>query len=321
MLQLFHSIFSVARHEPAPYPPELIERAIERTVDGTDPRQRALSGYQKKLRGAVIHALDHVVSLVDSLPAPLALSAGHYVTDPELCAYFASVEHLHELLAREPTLNAWHRSAAGRGAEPIVALLLMEQHERQVFGVALEGDRLRHDVAQTTISFARHRLVDPTGTENETRRLLKRRAFDHLLTLALGRLAASQLQCEERQHERALLRRKLTAFEAGRWGGFDHPSDAAPGDPAALQHLLEDVESQLDALRVSTGLLTGHLDLVMDVLMQADYQLWSARTPLVVDVRFVQPFAAIGSRLHFLRARQALGFSKRSISASMTPVS
>ena len=73
MLQLFQSIFG-AGPQDEPYPDELISRAIERAVDGTDPRLRALPGYRKKLRAAVIHAIGHVVGLVDSLPVPLELS-------------------------------------------------------------------------------------------------------------------------------------------------------------------------------------------------------------------------------------------------------
>jgi hypothetical protein len=282
MLQLFQSIFGAAADRAAPYPAELVERAIERAVDGTDPRLRALSGYQKKLRAAVIHAIDHVVALVDRMPAPLTLSRSAYSTDPEVTAFFASAEHVRELLGRDVTLSQWLESADGRGVENIIALLLMEQHERQVLGVALEGDRVLHDVAQTTVSFARHRLVDPAGAESETRRLLMRRSFDHLLTLALARIATAHAERGELERERELLRRKHTALTSGRWG-FDDSGGDPPPAPQALQQQLAEIESQLQALGTGAGLLPAHLDILVDTLTQAEHQIWGASEPLVVD--------------------------------------
>lgn len=282
MLQLFQSIFGPGGGDSSPHPAELITRAIERAVDGTDPRLRALSGYQKKLRSAVIHAIDHVVELVDGLPAMLDLRPQSYGTDPEITAYFASVEHLSELLERDSTLNQWRRSAEGAIAGPVVMLLLMTLLERKVLGVALEGDALRHDVAQTTVSLSKHELVDPTGAEDETRRLLKRRAFDHLLALALGRMTTAVAERGELERERDLLRRKRAALAAGRWG-FDEAGVDKPSDPGTLQQQLEDIESQLSALGSGAGLLQAHLDIVVDVLMQAEHNFWSARRPLIID--------------------------------------
>jgi len=280
MLQIFQSIFGTGRDD-TPYPDELIARAIERAVDGTDPRLRALSGYQKKLRAAAVHAIDHVVSLVDGLRAPLELGGARFATDPELVAYFASVAQVQELLALDPELNRW-RASAPDGDEHIVALLLMERHERHVFGVALEGEILRHDVAQTTVSFAGHRLVDPAAAQDETLRLLRRRAFDHLLSLALGRITAAHAEREELERDRYLLRRKQAALAAGHWG-FDAAAGKTPPDPQALQQQLAEIESQLAALGAGPGLLKAHLDIVADVLAQAEKNFWVAREPLVVD--------------------------------------
>jgi len=281
MLQLFHSIFGSGRDE-APYPDELIQRAIERAVDGTDPRLRALSGYAKKLRAAVIHAIDHVVGLVDKLPAPLELDRTRFATDPELIAYFASLTHAQEILAVDPALNRWLASPDNAATGRIVMLLLMEQQERQVLGVALEGEMLRRDVAQTTVSFSRYRLLDPSGAEEETRRSLKRRAFDHLLAIALGRITSAHAARNELERARHLLRRKQAALAAGRWT-FDNAGADTRFDPQAVQRQLEEIESQLQALRAGPGLLTAHLDTVMDVLSKAEHNFWGERRPLVVD--------------------------------------
>lgn len=283
MLRLFQSIFGVRGRDTAPYPEELVRRAIERAVDGTDPRLRAVSGYQKKLRPAVIHAIDHVIALVENdLRPPLELRHTNIPGDAELGAYFASTEHMHEVLECDPNLNQWLRSPDSVAAERIVALLLMEQQERHVFGIGLQGEILCREVAQTTVSFNQHRLLDPTGTEDDTRRLLKRRAFDHLLALALGRIATAHEERGELERQRDLLRRKRAALAAQDWG-FDEPGKTSPADLQALQRQLEELESHLQTLGAGADLLQEHLDVVTNVLTHAEHNLWLERATLIVD--------------------------------------
>jgi hypothetical protein len=281
MLALFQSIFGSGRSDPSPHPTELIERAIERVVEGTDPRLRALSGYRKHLRDAARHAIDHVVGLVDALPPALDLNPQSYGTEPEITAYFASVGHFREVLESDVTLSDWCRSAEGAAAEHTTLLLLMTLQERKRLGVALEGSAVRHDVVQTTVSFTKHALVDPAATVDETRRLLKRRAFDHLIALALGRIAAAGGERAELERERDLLRRKRAALTAGAWS-FEE-AGGKPLDPQTMQQRLAEIESQLNALGAGPGLLQAHLDAVVDILEHAETQFWSARRPLSID--------------------------------------
>jgi len=283
MLQLFQSIFGAGRRDTSSHPAELIARATERVVDGTDPRLRARPGYRKTLRPAVTHAVDHVMALVDGLPAVLELNPQYYGTDPELTAFFASVEHLGEVLERDATLKQWRRSREGELSGQVVMLLLMTLTERKVLGFGLEGDVLRGDVVQTLVGFGEHQLVDPNAAEDETRRLLKRRAFDHLLALALGRMASATAERGNLEREGALLRRKQKALAAGNWGFFDESGNDMPADPQTLQSRLEEIESQLSAPRSGNGLLNANLDIVMDVLTHAEDNLWSASLSLIVD--------------------------------------
>ena len=282
MLQLFQSIFGSGREEAGSHPAELVTRATERAVDATDPRLRAISGYQKKLKTAVIHALDHVVALVDGLPAVLDLDPHSFGTNPEVTVYFTSVDHVREVLERDPTLIQWRSSAEGTRAEQVIVLLLMTLKERKGLGVALEGDVLRQDVAQTTVSLSKHQLVDPASAEAETRRLLKRRAFDHLLGLALGRMAATLVERAELERERDLLRRKQAALAAAGWA-FEAAAAEQPVDPRVQRIQLEAIESQLGFLGSGSGLLKAQLDVVVDVLSQAEKNFWSARDVLIMD--------------------------------------
>jgi hypothetical protein len=283
MLKLFQSIFRPGADKLGAYPEDLIERAIERAIDGTDRRLRAISGYKKRLRPAVIHALDHVVGLVDSLPSPLMLDYRNYGTDAELGAYFASVNDMNGVLSRDAEMRQWQKSPESTAAERVFALLIMELRERNVLGMALEGEHVRRDVAQVTVSFNKHRMVDPTSTEDDTRRLLKRRAFDHLLTLALAGIADTHGEKADLKRERELLQSKLAALASGHWG-FGDDTDAGTGEPPeprALQQRIRDIDAQLSTL--STGTLQSHLDVMVDVLAKAERNLFSETSSLIID--------------------------------------
>jgi hypothetical protein len=281
MLKLFQSIFS-GGERPGRYPESLVTAAIERAVDGSDPRVRAMPGYRKKLRDPVIRAIDHVVDLVDGLEAPLELSGALRAADPELIAFFASSEHLHEILSFDMTLRQYLKSPEAAGIEHFVMLMMMVKQERKVLGVALEGDVLRRDVWQDTVSFAEHRLVDPAATEDETRKMLKRRAFDHLLGMALVRIAAVRDERRELEQQRSLLRHKSRVLAEGRWG-FASGGDREPPDPHAIQQRIVEIESQLQALGAGAGLLNSHLEIVADLLAQPERSLWAERGTICVD--------------------------------------
>ncbi|MGF1612854.1 MAG: hypothetical protein ACFCVA_02805 [Gammaproteobacteria bacterium] len=282
MFRLFQSIFAPDASTGGRYPDELIHRAIERAVDGTDPRLRALPRYHKPLRAAVIHAIDHVVNLVEQLPPPAEISRQRYGTDPHLCAFFASVEHMQEVFGTDLALSDFLATAEGSVAEQVVALLVMEKQERHVFGMDLEGGMLRRDVPQVTVNFADHRLLDPASTETETRRLLKRRAFDHLLSLALRRIVDARLQRAGLEEQRTLLRRKLKALQDSRWG-FEEADPGKGPDVAELEAQLAAIEAQLLGLSADGGTLKAHLDILVDVLGRAEEGLWATHVSLIVD--------------------------------------
>jgi hypothetical protein len=277
MLRLFQSIFSGGAGEPGRYPEALIDAATERTVDATDPRLRALSGYRKQLRAPVIHAIDHVVAVIDSLPEPLPAGRATYSSDPRLGALFGSADQMLELFARGSLLNEFRNRAADGGR--VTALLLAERVQKHTFGMELDGDIVRRDVAQVSVNFRDHRLVDPAASEDETRRLLKRRAFDHLLSLALSRIVDVQNERAELERHRSLLRHKLNTLQKSGWG-FDDSQGANP-DAAAIQAEIEALDCQFATLQVGTDTLRAHLKITAAVLMDAEHQLWAD----VIDLR------------------------------------
>ncbi len=67
--------------------------AIEEVVSGTEPKLRALSGYDRELGPAVERTLGYIADLIDRLPPPVELSRAAWQRDP----------HINAFLPRPPT--------------------------------------------------------------------------------------------------------------------------------------------------------------------------------------------------------------------------
>jgi hypothetical protein len=285
-MNLFQSIFGGRDETHGHYPESLIEAAIERAVDGTDSRLRLLPGYRKRLREPVIHAIDQVVALVDRIPGPLAAGPLDFSAEPTLCALFASAADMLECFNRDPSLTEYLETAEGRGADQITALLLAKRSERTTLGIDLEGELLRRDVPQVVVSFGDHNVLDPQASEPEARRQLKRRAFDHLLFLALTRIAEVRVERADLARQRDLLRGKLAALQRGGWG-LDPAADKHP-EPAALTAELDTIMGQLAALGTDGEVLQAHLEIVAELLGEAEHQLWAEEVTLYIDAMNIQ---------------------------------
>lgn len=283
MFELFRSFFGLESHaEESVYPDVLIEKAIERALEATDPRIRAVSGYERTLRPAVIHAIDHVVAMVEALPPAREADPERYGEDPELTAFFASKERLQQCFSFDSQLRDYLDTAGELVPDRFYALLVMERSEKRVLGMEMQGEILRRDVAQVMVNFSGHRLVDPNGSEAKTRRELKRRSFDHLLALALQHMITADQERSELEQQRHLLHRKLRAFRAGRWGLDDIPTEGAL-DVAGLERQLESIEQELHSLVEDEVSLKGRLDTLVETLSTAEKQLWAAQASVIVD--------------------------------------
>lgn len=278
MLRLLQSIFG--KDTRGGYPESLIREAVERTVEGTDPWLRAVSGYRKKLRPAIIRAIEHVVSLVDDLPPPVPMGLAGYSDDRILKSFFISAVEMKQILANDASLAPF-REGRGAGSARVFALLAMEKQETVAFGAGLSGDVVIRDVAQVTVSFAAHRFLDPSRDEAETRRLLKRRAFDHLLSLALKRLAGMKSDREDLERRRTLLQAKLNLLEREGWG-FDRADAAVRQDVAAVEDRIGEIELQLLDLG-GDDMLDAYLATVADVVGRPGEYLWARHETIFVD--------------------------------------
>ena len=279
MLKLLKSIFG--NETKGSYPETLVNEAIERAVEGTDPWLRAVSGYRKKLRPAVVRSIDHVVQMVDELPPPMPVRLADYTDNLRLKGFFISANHLKKVVAGDRSLAEFLQGPGG-GIADVVALMAMEKQEKTILGAELSGDIVIRDVPQVTVSFDAHRFIDPTGDERETRRLLKRRAFDHMLSLALKRLTAVKWERSDLERRRALLQAKLNLLEREGWG-FDQTDVEERLDVATVEARLGEIEAQLKDLGGDDRMLQTYLEIVAEVLGRPEEYFWGKRETIFVD--------------------------------------
>ena len=283
--RLLQSIFS-GSNQPGKFDKDLMLRGIERVVDGTDPRLRAVSHYRRKLWGAVEHAIDFVVNFVNALPPAIVADRQGYMTDPRLRALFASPESLRETLSFSDGTRNYLKQAPAPLPVELYAGLGAVRVEKNVLGIEMEGEILRRDVPQTVVNFRDHRLVFPTDNEQDTRRELMRRAADYLIETALQRLTASRIQKTQlEQQQRKLLQQKVSLLKKAQVGfeSLAGPATAEPVDVSALERQLQDLETELSQLRADSATLDKHLAKVIATLSEPEKYLKLEPVSLTLD--------------------------------------
>ena len=259
-----------------------------------------------------------MVALVDGIPAPLPAGRSDYNADPRLKALFASADRMQEVFGNDAALNEF-RGGSGNGAERVIALLLAERVEKNVLGMEMAGDMLRRDVAQVSVSFRNHRLIEVTSNEADTRRQLKRRAFDHLLTLALARIADVHGERADLARQRDLLQHKLSVLKRGGWS-FE-AAEGAPPEHKALIAELQEIETALTKLGTDAGALQGRLDIVADLLGHAEQQLWAEDFVIHLDNMNIRRDAqdASAQRITLRELHNARGASLAMLLVTLAP--
>jgi hypothetical protein len=267
MLEFLSSLFSSHDEEPGRPGRALLEAAVERVVDSTDPRLRGFSNYQSRLIDAVEKSVIYVIDTVDALPVPIEISRRSFGSDPRIHTFFASATHIGEVCDRSNDVSDYQEELSGPLPDQIFTLLTMEMNERTRPGMALQGGRVRRDVMQTVIEFSNHRCIGPSGSETKTRREVKKRAFDLIIQQALERIIAARSERTHLEKQSRLLNQKLQAMKNGNWGlepMLSHGQGSRP-DHAALVEEIAQVEVELDKLDTTPTTIEQSFDYINDV--------------------------------------------------------
>ncbi len=282
MLNFFQALRGAAPAPAGAHDPALVEAAMHRALEATDPRVRSLPGHRRRLRPAVEKAIDHVATLAQALPAPVEASGRTYAEDARLAAFFATAERLSRLLGTDRALLDFLDGPAAPVTAAVHALLVMQRTEKRFLGCALRGGLVQREVSQVRVSFDGHRLLAPAATAADHARHLRGHAFDRLLALARRRIGLAGEGLQALEARRSMLAARLRA--ARRPGGG--PVAQAGGEEhgaSAIEAKLAQVDGELAAAGAGPGRLPRHLDLLVDTLDHAADQLRLESVDLRMD--------------------------------------
>jgi len=254
--------------------PELVQMTVEAVVDAVDPRLRVVSGYQARIAPGVARTITHLRALAKDMPEPIVLSRGAWGTDPLLNALFATADDVPAVLGRSDELRSFFDAAANAAATEAYALLGMLKAERNVLAPAIVDGVLRQDVAQTTVSFAQHRLIAPAADFIACRREVGARTFRRMAALALERITALGERATELEQRKAVLGAKLRMLNLKR-NGIEEAAGGAgdvAGEIAALEKELKATVDDYVEAKASLATLTTRLEHINAIFnAPADY--------------------------------------------------
>ncbi len=273
VLDFLKTLFDPEARRAAREAEATVAAAVESVIDGTDPRLRMVSGYQKNLAPSVARALAHAETIANSMPGPVEVTRKTFGSAPQVRALFVSVDHLRECFGHSHTLKEFLARQENRDLGTCYALLAMDKSEKQVYAPALDGEVLRKDVPQTVINFRAQRFITPAPDIQTLRRDLAEQAFEHLVGCALRRIVSLKAKSEELKERHLLLQRKLQERLAKKRGLEEALFGAPTLDGTMTMEIrrqLADTDEELQAASVSLRTLNDYLSQIRDVLGHPD---------------------------------------------------
>lgn len=263
-------IFSWPRRRAADLAPGVpearIREAVDYLVDRVNPRLRMVRRYRERLMPAVADAIRWGRALVADLPPFHEATSARWTDDPCLRAFFATAADIPAAFGRSQEIGTFF--AQNPSTTDVFAVLGARIEERQVFGAALQGDAVQHDVAQTTISFTDHRAGILGADEEALRAEIRRRLFDELVLRILDRLAGSEAGRRQLAAERGVLASQLRALEA-QGAGLGAALGDAPKAESKRRALKSELERREAKLGGSADVLADELDALAAALAAA----------------------------------------------------
>lgn len=212
MTAIWQSLFSALR--TAPVDPDL-DAAVERVIDGLEPKLKFAGGYPQRYRKAVAHALTYARALAEAVPGPVTINREAYVQEPFVRAIFASPDDFHSALCMSQAMRDYSRQHECRLGTPVYGLLGMRRQERILYGTEINGDQVRHEVPQTAVIFSDHTLTGIAPSETEARERLMFSFLDSLVAEVHARIAALRQERNYLEQKRGNLLARLHSADAG----------------------------------------------------------------------------------------------------------
>lgn len=258
-------------NRPAQFDPDrpsddITLRAIEKAVTLTNPRLKLLRSYQKRLTPAVEVSIRYLRENIVALPAALPISASKWSLDPALRAFFVGAADIPTALGRSKNLRTLF--AKYPALDEAYFILGMSFNEQRVFGMALQGDLVQRDVAQTVVGFSDHQARICGQEEVEVRRLLGTQVFEYLVAQALAQIGEERSERRDLVESCALIRSRLRLLQQ-QGPGLGSVFGTAPSgseEQQKLESALLENERQMEGLGSAQTALEDDLECLCQVL-------------------------------------------------------
>lgn len=245
---------------------ETVRWAVDQAIGLTNPRLKLLPNCHKRLTPSVETTIEFLRAQVHALPAVRPLSSTVWPSDPALRAFFAAPSDIPAVLGRSDNL----RTLFDKFPEINEAYLVlgMAFNEQRVFGMALHGEMVQRDVAQTSVSFSDHRARLCDRDQALLRRVVGVEVFEYLVAHALSEIGAERVERQELQGTRSLIRARLRLLQqhGPGLGSMLGEVPAPRSEQARLQAELLENERQLETLGGSESVLEAELECLKSVL-------------------------------------------------------
>lgn len=242
-----------------------LSEAIERVIDGIDPKLRFVPAYQNKLRKEVAVSLEHIGRLVDKIPGPIDVSRKTFVSNPEVRAYFSTPDALQEIFSCGTELKTFFEQRGNDSLEESCALLCANREEKKQAGLALKGEVLRRDVMQTSIHFFDYKIMSPAANEVDVRTGIKRCIFDGMITYALQHIATFKSERLDLANRRRMLHSQLRSRQA-QGNGLSTMLAEAHSQVDKLESDIKQAEKRLEEMTGEKDVLSFYLEEIRKVL-------------------------------------------------------
>lgn len=276
------------KNRPGQYDPdrvsdELVDWALNKAIALTNPRLRLLADYRSRLQPAVETTIEFLRAQISVMPAVHSLSSNAWSSDPALRAFFVAPADIPAVLGGSNNLCTLFAKFPELDAAYLI--LGMAIKERRTFGMALHGDVVQRDVAQTSVSFSDHRARLCGRDERRLRRIVGVEVFEYLVAHALSEIGEERNERRELQENRSLIRARLRLLQqhGPGLGSMFGSAPAAHSEQARLDAELLDNERQLEALGDGEAALESELETLKSVLGAPQRHLRFAAQSLRLD--------------------------------------
>ncbi len=200
---------------PAPQPDAAVRAGLRRIAELLGPALAAERAFERRLAGPVAHALAYCDSLVGALPPSIDIHRPAFAENPLVHALFATADDIGAMLGRSPALRDYLEQPQAWLGEHCHALMAARRHEKEVLGVARQGQVLATDVPQRLLYFSDQTIALPAGDEQQARQRLREAAFDSLLQTFAEHIEGLRRERETLQVEREFEKTRLRAAPGG----------------------------------------------------------------------------------------------------------